>query len=98
MGPVAEGRRHRRHGGIRLPVWLQEGSRPSPHAGEQPGHWVAEPGWPSANIRPVHLDLAGGWLLAGDAAGGGEATIRTPQFHGITGGNWCPFGLNAELA
>jgi hypothetical protein len=78
-------------------VWMQESMRPSSSTGHRPGRWVAEPAWPSPRISMQRWALGPGRL---DATGGGEPARverRSPQTVGLAGGDWCSFGLGAEL-
>jgi hypothetical protein len=77
-------------------VWLEEPVPPQPFYETRPGRWVAEPSWPSPNIRPKVLALNAGGRLAVKA--GPETLIahRSPQSLGETCGAWCGFGLGPE--
>jgi uncharacterized protein len=77
-------------------VWMQESAPPRVHYAERPGRWVAEPGWPSAKIHERRLHLAPGRLVA---ESGPEATLllASPQWHGLTAGEWCAHGLGPDL-
>jgi len=73
-------------------AWMQESIPPVTRIEVRPGRWVAEPGWPSPNIKPKRLFLNPGVL--GDAAAPEQAIqVRSPNWVGIAGGEWCPFGL-----
>ena len=41
-------------------AWMQESVPPRTYYAERPGRWVAEPSWPSPNIRPQRLSLNAG--------------------------------------
>jgi predicted acyl esterase len=41
----------------RYRVWMQASAPPKAHHDVRPGHWVAEPGWPSAHVQPRRLAL-----------------------------------------
>jgi uncharacterized protein len=78
-------------------VWLQDSVPPRAEYDERPGRWVAEPSWPSPQIRAQDYLLAAGRLSATPAAPEPvEIAIRSPQFLGIAAGSWCGFGLNAD--
>jgi putative CocE/NonD family hydrolase len=81
-------------------VWMQDSAPPEAQPAERPGRWVAEPVWPSPNIRTRVWTLAPGRLLIGGEADVEPADIpvRTPQYHGVAAGSWCAYGLNADIA
>jgi hypothetical protein len=74
---------------------MQDFAPPTPECVERPGRWVAEPAWPSANVSHRPFGMVPGRLTP-DGSGAGHAVVCTPQHHGITAGNWCPYGLNAD--
>jgi putative CocE/NonD family hydrolase len=76
-------------------VWMQDYAEPSPHSTERPGRWVAEPSWPSSNISHRPFGMVPGKLTP-DGSGAGHARVHTLQSHGISAGNWCPYGANAD--
>ncbi len=74
-----------------LRVWMPEAVLPEPFEAEWPGRWVAEPGWPPAQItqqtyfcHDEHLDEALGTA--------GQAVLMGAQVNGSTAGVWCPYG------
>jgi predicted acyl esterase len=71
-------------------AWMQEDAA---HEGTTSvaGRWVAEPGWPSANIRPHDFFLNTG-ELAREPRGGEPLTLEPDQTVGIAAGYWCPAG------
>jgi putative CocE/NonD family hydrolase len=75
-----------------LRAYVQDSVVPASHYDHRPGHWVAEPAWPSAAIAPQSLPLnrAG---LGGAATAGETLTISSPQTTGAGSGEWCPYGL-----
>ncbi|MDX1576423.1 MAG: CocE/NonD family hydrolase, partial [Kiloniellales bacterium] len=79
-----------------LRVWMQESVPPAPQYLERPGRWVAEPAWPSPNVEPRPWALNAGRL---DDAAEPEAALvhRSPQSLGLTAGEWCPYGYEAEM-
>ena len=71
---------------------------PASHYEKRPGRWVAEPAWPSANIKPqtFHLNDAGlrqNGTLGRVAGRPASLAINSPQTMGSAGGEWCPYGL-----
>ncbi|HKF60293.1 MAG TPA: CocE/NonD family hydrolase, partial [Dongiaceae bacterium] len=78
-------------------VWMEEPAPPRPFYNHRPGRWVAEPGWPSPNIKPQTLALeAGGRLLE---KAGPETSVRTvsPQSLGECAGIWSGSGVDPDL-
>jgi predicted acyl esterase len=80
-----------------LRLWMQDSVAPAAFYRERPGHWIAEPTWPSPEIGAERLALGPGSL---DAEPQPEATlrIRSPLSTGIASGEWCPFGLGGVSA
>ncbi len=77
-------------------VWLEEPVPPQPFYETRPGRWVAEPSWPSPNIKARILFLDAGGSLANKAGNEARLEIRTPQSLGETCGAWCGFGIGPE--
>lgn len=77
-------------------VWMQESLPPATRYDHRPGRWVAEPCWPSPNIRENRWTLGMGTLVKGPVEPG-ELVNCSPQVLGLHGGQWCPHGLGAEL-
>jgi putative CocE/NonD family hydrolase len=80
----------------RYRVWLEEPVPPKPYYEMRPGRWVAEPSWPSPNIRPRTLYLNGDGRL--DPKLGTQTRIdgSSPQSVGEGCGAWCGFGIGPE--
>jgi len=77
-------------------VWLEEPIAPKPFYETRPGRWVAEPSWPSPNIRPRTYYLNAGGSLDDRAAGESRIEGLTPQSLGENCGAWCGFGIGPE--
>ncbi len=79
-----------------LRVWMQDSVPPAPQYDHRPGRWVAEAAWPSPRIAPRAWALNPGGL---DEEAGPERELhhRSPQMLGLTGGEWCPYGFEAEM-
>ncbi|MBM3572999.1 MAG: CocE/NonD family hydrolase, partial [Alphaproteobacteria bacterium] len=75
-----------------LRAWMQDAVPPVTHLDVRPGRWVAEPSWPSPHIKPQRHALNPG-ALAETAAPSQALSIRSPNWVGQAGGEWCPFGL-----
>jgi uncharacterized protein len=77
-------------------VWMEEPVPPLAYYDERPGRWVAEPGWPSPNVRGRTLALDAGGRLSEKP--GPETSVATlsPQSVGEGCGAWCGFGIGPE--
>ncbi|MBI1779449.1 MAG: CocE/NonD family hydrolase [Proteobacteria bacterium] len=80
----------------RYRVWMQEAMPRRPGRERQPGRWVSEPSWPSANIVPHHLHLNPG-RLAATAEAEIPLSLASPQFTGKASGSWCPYATGSDL-
>lgn len=81
---------------------MQEAVPPAPGYEARPGRWVADPSWPSPNVRTQTLEL-GDTGLGGSAlearSRSGEPSVRTIRgLHstGTEGGVWCADGGAAD--
>jgi putative CocE/NonD family hydrolase len=77
-------------------VWLEEPIAPKPFYDTRPGRWVAEPSWPSPNIKPLTFHLNTGGRLDLSAAGETRIDGLSPQSLGESCGAWCGFGIGPE--
>ncbi len=79
-----------------LRAWMQEAVKPEPQYSERPGRWIAEPTWPSPDIKTMtlHLTANGCAHEPGEAE---ERIVASPQTCGIRGGEWCAFGSDGEM-
>ncbi len=59
-----------------LRLWMQDSAPPSARYDERPGRWVAEPDWPSPNIRPWALRLTQGHDLLPEEGAAGRIPRR----------------------
>ena len=77
-------------------VWMQESVPPATFYAHRPGRWVAEESWPSKRIewRRFHLNEDG---LGSKAKGATALAHRSEVIAGITHGDWCPYGHDAEM-
>jgi putative CocE/NonD family hydrolase len=71
--------------------WIQDSVPPAPMYEERPGHWAAEPSWPSPNVQDSTVWLGDRRLLAHEHEGE-ELMICGSQFGGIEAGVWCAYG------
>jgi hypothetical protein len=75
---------------------MQGSAPPRTSYAERPGRWVAEPSWPSPNIKPQRLSLNAESLSA--TAGRETAlTHRSPLGNGALAGHWCAYGYAPDL-
>lgn len=83
----------------RLRVWMQDSVPPSARYDVRPGRWVAEPTWPSPNIRPTDFLLNESFELvpADQAVQGRSHTIQSPLFVGLYAGKWCSYNAPPDL-
>jgi hypothetical protein len=94
-----------------LRVWMQACVTPGAYHTERPGRWVAEPAWPSSNIRAETFRLQASELTTDDGRPTTEAAVSHPssvvhrpssilgvQTHGLTTGVWCPYGQPGDSA
>jgi putative CocE/NonD family hydrolase len=78
-------------------VWMQEPAVASAFFAERAGRWVAEPSWPSPNIKPQILALDAEGRLS--AKPGPETSVKTksPQSLGECSGIWSGSGIDPDL-
>jgi uncharacterized protein len=77
-------------------VWMQEAIPRTAGRDRQPGRWVAEAHWPSANIVPHRLYL-GPRRLTATAEAETALTHCSVQYNGRASGAWCPYATGADL-
>jgi predicted acyl esterase len=87
-----------------LRSWIQEGQPPQSYYAERPGHWVADPAWPSPQIRSQAYTLNAGpaagqldGLLAETASETVPVSLRGSQTTGLYTGAWASYGLPGEF-
>ena len=76
-------------------AYLQDAAPPRPFYEQRAGRWIAEPSWPSPNIRPREFALNPG-RLDDEAAAETELTICSPQTTGLASGEFCAIWLGPE--
>ncbi|MGN9761786.1 CocE/NonD family hydrolase C-terminal non-catalytic domain-containing protein [Streptomyces sp. SD31] len=86
MGPLAEGRGHRRLSDPLPRVYVSDSHRPATVYPTLPGRWVGEPAWPSPHVRGVTY-----------ACQGAPVHARSPMHTGIDAGRFFPFCNDADL-
>jgi putative CocE/NonD family hydrolase len=77
-------------------AWMQDAIPRTAGRDMQPGRWVAEARWPSANIVPRCLHLNPG-RLAATAEAEAALTHCSLQYNGRASGAWCPYATGADL-
>jgi len=80
----------------KLRVWMLDAFEPRPSYDEWPGRWVAEPAWPSPNVRPQTLVL-NPERLDGEPAAERELSLLGVQTAGRDAGIWCPYGAPGDF-
>ncbi|MER9254441.1 CocE/NonD family hydrolase [Mesorhizobium sp. M0598] len=75
-----------------LRSWMLDWAEPAAHYDERPGHWVADPSWPSPHVESRVLHLGPG-RLSEQALPDVALEISSPETVGIAGGDWCPYSL-----
>ncbi len=74
-------------------VWITAEERPKPfYFPDHRGHWVAEPSWPSANVRMETYHLNDGGTLGAAPRPGERRSIRPPATAGTDCGRWGGYG------
>jgi putative CocE/NonD family hydrolase len=74
-----------------LRVWMPEFVPPQAQEPAWPGRWIAEAGWPPANIEPRIYILSDDHLMEA-AQPPKSVTFQGAQTNGATAGVWCPYG------
>jgi len=80
----------------RYRVWMQDAIPRAAGRDTQPGRWIAEARWPSANIAPHRLYLSPK-RLAATAEVETALTHCSVQYNGRASGAWCPYATGADL-
>jgi hypothetical protein len=81
-----------------LRAWIQDSQPPRTYYRERPGHWVAEPAWPSPHITPQTYGLNAGpaasqldGVLAHPATAAIPLRLQGSQITGIETGPWTTY-------
>ncbi|MDX8496645.1 CocE/NonD family hydrolase [Mesorhizobium sp. VK22B] len=75
-----------------LRSWMLDWVEPAASYDEWPGHWVADPSWPSPHVTSRVYRLGTG-RLSEQALPEVTLGICSPEYVGIAGGEWCPYAL-----
>ncbi|MEQ9491699.1 MAG: CocE/NonD family hydrolase [Alphaproteobacteria bacterium] len=76
-------------------AWMQDSAPPSTLHETRSGRWIAENEWPSPHIEDRALVLNDG-SLDDTVKSQTVLTACTPQMNGKDGGEWCPYGYQAD--
>ncbi|MFJ9978439.1 CocE/NonD family hydrolase [Streptomyces cyaneofuscatus] len=87
--------------GPMLRTWMQESVPPSTSYEERPGRWVAEPSWPSPQIKEVVHPLRGATIVTADEEEplprGRTRTVQSPLSVGQFAGKWASYNAPPDL-
>ena len=81
-----------------LRVWMLDSVPPTTSYETRPGRWVAEPSWPSPQVKEHQYTL--GWRHIAPGFGDHpevEETIRSPLTVGLFAGKWCSYSATPDL-
>ncbi|MBB4287178.1 CocE/NonD family hydrolase [Roseospira goensis] len=82
-----------------LRVWMQDSVPPTASYTHRPGRWVAEPVWPSPNMRVQrHALTPCGLLPAGTSGADVALPVQSPLTLGLFAGKWCSYAAGPDLA
>ncbi|MBD1379381.1 CocE/NonD family hydrolase [Metabacillus arenae] len=82
----------------KLTSWIQNSELPAVIYEERPGKWVADPSWPSPQVKGQAWWLSDGRLLNQTLQTAGEQVlVPSVQEHGFYSGVFCPFGQPGDL-
>lgn len=80
-------------------AWMQDSVSPEPSYQDRPGHWVAEPSWPSPNIETQRWQLGRYGLFPEGAPvePGGGVDLLSPLSVGMFAGKWASYAALPDL-
>jgi hypothetical protein len=79
-------------------VWMQYSVPPTTSYIERPGRWVAEPSWPSSNIRFLQWKLDARRLAPSEEEISEQPlSIQSPLAVGLFAGKWCSYQAPPDL-
>ncbi|WP_372612799.1 CocE/NonD family hydrolase [Aquicoccus sp.] len=80
-----------------LRLYMQDRVPPRGHYVTRPGRWIAEPGWPSPQVRRrlFHLAPEGGMTRVAPAKGA-VLVHQSPADVGMASGKWCGYGVPGD--
>ena len=77
-------------------VWMEEWDPPQSAYRERAGRWVAEPAWPSPNVKTKTFIVNAGGLEEKPKSEAG-LILPTRLSVGLLAGHWCPYGVAPDL-
>jgi uncharacterized protein len=77
-------------------VWMEEWAPPQSAYRERAGRWVAEPAWPSPNLKTKTFIVNAGGLEEKPKPEAG-LILPTRLGVGLLAGHWCPYGVAPDL-
>jgi uncharacterized protein len=81
-----------------LRVWMQDYIRPAAQYEDRPGRWVAEPQWPSENIKKRTMQMIPHCLLLEEEKVSNQhVSLRSPLTVGQFAGKWCSYSATPDL-
>jgi putative CocE/NonD family hydrolase len=80
-------------------AWMQDAVSPEPSYEDRPGHWVAEPSWPSPNIDNQRWQLGRYGLFpeGSPVEPGGGVDLLSPLSVGMFAGKWASYAALPDL-
>ena len=80
-------------------AWMQDAVPPEPSYQDRPGHWVAEPSWPSPNIENQRWQLGRYGLFpeGSPVEPGGGVDLLSPLSVGMFAGKWASYAALPDL-
>ncbi|UNK47378.1 CocE/NonD family hydrolase [Arthrobacter sulfonylureivorans] len=80
-------------------AWMQDAVSPEPSYEDRPGHWVAEPSWPSPNIENQRWQLGRYGLFpeGSPVESGGGVDLLSPLSVGMFAGKWASYAALPDL-
>ncbi|MGM0929134.1 MAG: CocE/NonD family hydrolase [Actinomycetota bacterium] len=80
-------------------AWMQDAVSPEPSYDDRPGHWVAEPSWPSPNIENQRWQLGRYGLFpeGSPVEPSGGVDLLSPLSVGMFAGKWASYAALPDL-
>lgn len=80
-----------------LRMFQQDSVAPQGWYAERPGHWIAEPCWPSPNIARTDFHLGADGGLSADRPGPGTTLVHMSGAEvGMRSGKWCGYSIPGD--
>ena len=81
----------------KIRVWMQHSVPPATSYDHRDGYWVAESAWPSSHVEPSRFHLNASGFLQKKPRAERKMAFCSEQVTGVTHGDWCPYGYEAEM-